>query len=273
MSPLLERAMPGELWIADSAFSTRTILAEWERRGCSFIVREHSSTPHPRALDEASYQGRVATGAVYEREVEFTDGTGNTVALRRIELHLAEPTQGGKTVIQLLTNLPRQRFSARAIARLYRHRWQIESLFQRLESVLHSEVKTLGHPRAALLAFGVAVLAYNVLTVLQAAVGAAHKEEIHDSGIELSPFHVAVQIRAHYAGMMMAISLAAWKQYDVMDAQQLSRLLLEIAVHAKPKALRKSPRGPKLPKKLPASATDPRCHVSAARVLKGESAI
>jgi len=273
MSSLLERAMPGELWIADSAFSTRTILAEWEHRGCSFIVREHGSTPHPRALDEASYQGRVATGAVYEREVEFTDGTGNTVALRRIELHLAEPTQGGKTVIQLLTNLPRQRFSARAIARLYRHRWQIESLFQRLESVLHSEVKTLGHPRAALLAFGVAVLAYNVLTVLQAAVGAAHKEEIRDSGIELSPFHVAVQIRAHYAGMMIAISLAAWKQYDVMDAQQLSRLLLEIAVHAKPKALRKSPRGPKLPKKLPASATDPRCHVSAARVLKGESAI
>jgi len=50
---------------------------------------------------------------------------------------------------------------ATKLAQLYRRRWRIENLFQRLESVLHSEVRTLGHPRAALLAFGVALLAYN----------------------------------------------------------------------------------------------------------------
>jgi hypothetical protein len=38
-----------------------------------------------------------------------------------------------------------------------------------LESVLNSEIRTLGYPRAALLAFSIAVLAYNVLAVLQAA--------------------------------------------------------------------------------------------------------
>lgn len=269
VSALLERAMPGELWIADSAFSTRTILSEWDRRGCGFIVREHSCTPNPRVLDEASYQGRVETGAVYEQAVEFTDEAGDTVTLRRIELHLKEPTEGGATVIRMLTNLPKRRFKACAIARLYRHRWKIESMFQRLESVLHSEVKTLGHPRAALLAFGVAVLAYNVLTVLQTAVWVAHEEDLRSSGIELSPFYVAVDVRANYAGMMMATSAAAWKQYDAMDAPQLGRVLLEIAAHAKPRTLRKSPRGPKTPKKkCHVSDADPRRHVSTARVLK-----
>jgi IS4 transposase len=270
MSSLIERAMPGELWIADSAFSTRKILGEWHRRDCSFIVREHGSTPNPRTLGDASYQGRVETGAVYEQAVEFTDEAGNTVTLRRIELHLAEPTAGGKTLIRLLTNLPKRRFTVRKIARLYRQRWTIESLFQRLESVLHSEVKTLGHPRAALLAFGIAVLAYNVLTVVQAAVSKVHEDQLLESGIELSPFYFAVEVRACYEGMMMAVSPAGWKQYDRMDASKLSDALLEIAAHAKLKALRKSPRGPKVLKKRPVSTADRRSHVSTARVLKGE---
>jgi IS4 transposase len=267
MSSLLERATPGELWIADSAFSTRTILAEWGRRGCGFIVREHTCTPNPRALDEASYQECVETGEVYEQTVEFTDEAEYTLTLRRIELHLKEPTQGGEAVIRMLTNLPKRSFTAGEIARLYRRRWKIESMFQRLESVLNSEVKTLAHPRAALLAFGVAVLAYNVLTVLQAAVWVAHG--LRDSDIELSPFYVAVEVRANYRGMMMATSAASWKKFDVMDAPKLSRVLLEIAVHARPKALRKSPRGPKPPKKKSCvSAKDARRHVSTARVLR-----
>jgi IS4 transposase len=267
MPSLLERAKPGELWIADRNFSTRAILGEWDRLGCGFIVREHSRTPNPCAQDELSYQGRVATGAVYEQAVVIEDAAGQTVSLRRIELHLSEPTEDGETVIRILTNLPKSRFSARAIARLYRHRWQIESMFQRLESVLHSEVTTLGHPRAALLAFGIAVLAYNVLTVLQAAVQAAH--ELRDSGIELSPFYVATEVRAHYAGMMMAVAVAAWEQYDAMGASQLTHVLLQIAAHAKPKTLRKHPRGPKLPKKKGyVDGAIARRHVSTARVLK-----
>ncbi len=267
MSSLLERTSPGELWIADSAFSTRTILGEWERRGCAFIVREHTCTPNPRVLGEASYQERVETGDVYEQAVEFTDQAGNAVPLRRIELHLKEPTQGGEPTIRIVTNLPTRHFTAGEIARLYRRRWKIESMFQRLESVLNSEVRTLAHPRAALLAFGVAILAYNVLTVLQAAVWVAH--DLRDSDIELSPFYVAVEVRANYEGMMMATSSASWKKFDAMDAPQLSRALLEIAVHAKPKAMRKSPRGPKPPKKKsPASVADARRHVSTARVLK-----
>jgi IS4 transposase len=146
--------------------------------------------------------------------VTIEDATEQMVTLRRIELRLSEPTEDGETVIRLLTNLPRSRFSARAIARLYRRRWPIESMFQRLESVLHSEVKTLGHPRAALLAFGVAVLAYNVLTVLKSPVRAAHY--LRGSGIELSPFYMATEVRAHYAGMMTALVAAAWKRYDAM---------------------------------------------------------
>jgi IS4 transposase len=115
-------------------------------------------------------RGKIATGIVHEQAVSIKNEEGKPIRLRRVELHLAHPTEDGDTVIRLLTNLPPWEFIARSVARVYRFRWKIESLFQRLEAVLHSEVQTLGHPRAALFAFGVPVMAYNVLAVLQSAV-------------------------------------------------------------------------------------------------------
>jgi hypothetical protein len=103
-----------------------------------------------------------------------------------------------------------------------RCRSEIESLFQRLESVLHSEGTSLGHPRAALLAFGVAVLSYNILAVLQSAVWSAH--ELHTSDIELSSYFFAREI-PHYAGMRMAVAPAAWERYDRLTPVQLAQVL------------------------------------------------
>lgn len=266
MEALLARAQAGELWIADRNFSTRAILCGWHTRGCGFIVREHGRTPSPVALGEMCHRGRVETGAVYEQAVTIDDDTGQ-MRLRRVEIHLDTPTEDGETVIRILTNVPASRLATRQVARLYRRRWQIESLFQRLESVLHSEVKPLGHPRAALLAFGVAVLAYNVLSVLQSAIWQAH--DLQDSDMELSPFYIAVEIRAGYRGMMMAVESRAWESCDAMSPVCLATLLLRIARYAKPKTLRKHPRGPKPPKKkgYVAAAVASR-HVSTARVLK-----
>jgi len=161
---------------------------------------------------------------VHEQAVSIEDDQGKLIRLRRVELHLAHPAEDGATVIRLLTNLPAWEFSARSVARVHRFRWKIESLFQRLEAVLHSEVQTLGHPRAALFAFGVAVMAYNVLAVLQSAAGAA-RELQHDE-IELSSYCFADEIRAHYAGMIMAVIPTAWKPCDRMSAARMAEVLL-----------------------------------------------
>ncbi|HJV74810.1 MAG TPA: IS4 family transposase, partial [Noviherbaspirillum sp.] len=261
MDALQEQAQPGQLWIADRNFSTRIILYRWQDKGSRFIVREHSRTPNPLALEPLRAQGKTDSGAVFEQAVAIDDEAGRTLRLRRIELHLAQPTEDGDTVIRLLSNLPASQFTARRVARLYRQRWQIETLFQRLEAVLHSEVHSLGHPRAALLAFGVAVMAYNVLAVLQSAVWVAH--ELRDSGIELSSYCFAGEVRAHYAGMVMAVMPAAWEQYDKLAAAQLAQELLQIAAYANPKALRKHPRGPKpSPKKGYVSGAIARRHVA-----------
>lgn len=267
MPALQAQAQQGDLWIADRNFSTRGIILGWHERGAGFIVREHRVSPNPRALDKPRRAGRIETGMVHEQKVVVDDAIGQPLMLRRIQLDLAEPTEDGDTVIVLLTNLPKSSFTARKIARLYRRRWNIENMFQRLESVLYSEVTSLGHPRAALLAFGVAILAYNVLAVLQAAVRATH--DLQAADIELSSYYLATEIKAQYTGMMTAVVALAWQAYDALTSQQLGRVLLKIAIHADPMVLRKHPRGPKKPKKKGyVCGTEARRHVATAQVLK-----
>jgi hypothetical protein len=118
-----------------------------------------------------------------------------------------------------------------------------------------------------LLAFGVALLAYNVLAVLRAAINATH--DLKAAQIEISPYYLSVEIKANYAGMMIAVAAAVWVAYDAMNALQIARILLRIASCVDPMAFRNHPRGPKKTlKKGRVSGTVARSHVSTARVLK-----
>jgi len=195
MGPILDHAQPGELWIADRNFSTRTILTAWDRHGSSFIMREHGRTPNPTVCGELRPCGRVDTGFVSEQQMSIQTEQGEVLLLRRIELQLDKPTDDGDTVIRLLTNLPESRFSAEYVASLYRRRWRIENMFQRLESALNSEIATLGHPRAALLAFGIAVLAHNMLALIERAIEIRHQLD-QNGEIELAAFYLALEIKA-----------------------------------------------------------------------------
>ena len=170
---LMDHVQPGDLWVGDRAFCTRRIIGEFLARSASFILRETASYPNPTPRGEWIARGRCETGLLFEQEVLLPLDDGEAV-LRRIEVRLDKPTQDGDRVLRFLTNLPAQTVPAEQIAALYRGRWSIEGMFQRLEASLASEVQTLGHPRAALLGFAVAVLAYNALEVVKSAIEAEH---------------------------------------------------------------------------------------------------
>jgi hypothetical protein len=244
------------------------IILGFESRQAAIIVREHGRSPNPRTLGPLRREGRIETGVVYERPVEIVDDAGEPLCLRRIELHLDTPTEDGDSIIRLLTNAPKSRLKARKVARLYRKRWTIEGMFQRLESVLNSEVRTLGMPRAALFAFGVAIVAYNVLAVIQAAIEAAHPEAKNE-GIELSSFYVSNAVKLVYAGMMMVVDPTVWSSFDNYSPEQLGRLLIRTAANAEPKRFRKHPRGPKKKvKKDYVSRRIASSHISTARAIE-----
>lgn len=266
MQQLLPSVSAGELWIADRNFSTRAILAGIDRAGAAFVIREHGANPNPQALAEARCAGTIDTAMVYEQAVQLSDESGAAWPVRRIELRLKKPTEKGEKIIRLLSNVPAERLSAEQIAQTYRQRWRIENMFQRLESVVASEVRSLGTPRAALLAFGVAVLAYNVLLVLQSAVRAQHARKM--AQIELSSYYFAVEIRANYAGMMIAAPADQWRRYEGLEAAPLAKLLRAVAAHADPTLFRTNPRAPKVKRKAgTVSRRESSQHVATARLL------
>ena len=268
MRTIVQTAEKGDLWIGDRNFSTGGILCGFIEREANFLIREHGRNPNPRELSRARRIGRIRTGTVYEQLVSLEDEHGVCHTLRRIELRLNEPTENGEQVIRLLTNVPASRMKATKLAQLYRRRWRIENLFQRLESVLHSEVRTLGHPRAALLAFGVALLAYNVLALLQTAVSTRHARTLDEAQMELSSYYIAMEIKANYAGMLIAVTARAWQRYESLSAKELAKLLLVLATKVNPRQFRSYPRKQKAVKKKGyVSKRTASSHVATARVL------
>lgn len=267
MAELSATAMPGELWLGDRAFCTFTILSAWQDRGAAFLVREHGANAKLSACVPLRQQGRTDSGDVLEQLVDCCGPDGSSIRLRRIELHLHKATEDGDTVVALLTNLPGQ-VTAVQLANLYRRRWTIESMFQKIESILASEIKTLGYPRAALFSFCMALLGFNILSLLQAAVEKCHQIEPH-SPEELSLYYVANEIRRVHPGMMLILPADYWAALRDLPHDRFCGLLLRAAARAKPAALRKTRRGPKQRvKKKPIPPSLAGAHVSTGRLLK-----
>ena len=123
-----------------------------------------------------------------------------------------------------MTNLPGEAANAFSVAELYLRRWTVEKAFHELDQALHGEIKTLGYPKAALLSFCVALLAYNVVSVVKTAMAAVHGVEAKRETI--SGYYLAGEIAAAYHGMMIAVPAKKWKEhFGSLAAAELATLL------------------------------------------------
>ena len=130
---------------------------------------------------------------------------------------------------------------------LWRHYgWQKESAFQELTVSLQCEINTLGYPKAALFAFALAVVAYNLLVVTRGALASGLGEEL-EGPETLSSYHLATQVAAVEEGMLIAVPPSVWQQFVQMTAAQFGGWLYDIARQIDWRPYRKTPRGPKKP--------------------------
>lgn len=246
---LLDQVLPvihaRDLLIDDRNFCTAAFLGALARRHARFITRHHGRMP-VRLLGKRRYIGRGATGRLYEQAAVVTDPeTHRTLPVRRVTVQLDKPTRDGDHELHLLTNLPATKANARKVATLYRKRWNLETAFQELTVHLRCELNTLGYPRAALFAFGVAVCCYNQLAAVQGALRAVHGEAVLAQ--ELSHFALAEEVRGVYRGMMIAVPPAAWTVFQSLEVAELAATLLGWARRVNLAHYRTHKRGPKQP--------------------------
>jgi len=238
---VLDTVEAGALWIEDRNFCTRAFLCEIDTRGACCVTREHQGLPCEILTPLRSY-GRTPTGQVAQQRVCVVDAHGHKHILRRLRIKLHEATRDGATILHILTHVPRQ-VSAPQGAELYRKRWTLETVFKHLEGYFHSEINTLGYPKAALFGFCLALVAYNVLAVVLAALRRVHGEELVAE--EVSLYYIAHEITTTYHGMMIAIPEPEWDVFYAMSTADLAAILVELAQGVHLQAFRKSPRRPK----------------------------
>lgn len=244
---LLEQVLPtvqaGDCWIEDRNFCIVKFLFGVVERDACFIVRQHQKLPW-KPLEKFKKVGRIDGAMVSEQPIVVRDHEGNALRLRRIRIHLDTPTRDGDRDVFVLTNLP-QKVDAKKIATLYRNRWKIETAFQELAKHLNSEINTLGYPKAALFAFSIALIAYNVMSVIKAALRSIHGADVVEQ--EVSGYYVADELSAVYPGMMIAIPEKHWQVFDRMTHREFADILRLLASKVNLRRFKKHPRGPKKP--------------------------
>jgi hypothetical protein len=264
LGQVLETVQGNDLWIQDRNFCTCAFLGALDRRGAGFITRQHASLPF-EPVNILRSVGRIETGHVAEQRVQVRDAQGGMPLFRRIQVKLDQATRDGDRVLYLLTNLPLRQASAKRVARLYRKRWTLETAFQHLEAYFHSEINTLGYPKAALFGFCLALVAYNMLAVVMAALRSVHGAETIDQDFSL--YYAANDIAQTYHGMMIAIPEDEWRVFSRMRPAEMVATLRMLAQQVRLKAYRKSPRGPKKPLSR-REGTIKTSHVSTAKLLR-----
>jgi IS4 transposase len=261
---VLPLVAPRDVWVDDRNFCTTDFLFGIAQRGAFFVTRQHAATLHWEFAGKRRRRGRIETGEVFEQTITARNDAGEILILRRITVELDQPTRDGDREIHIVTNLPRRDAPAQRIAELYRGRWTIETAFAELAATLNGEVETLGYPKAALFAFCVALVAYNVLSAVKAALRSVHGEQ--RVAEEVSAYYVAEEVQMTHRGMMIAIPEDEWVVWHDLTPRELGAVLVELAGLVRMEEYRKSPRGPKKPPPKKQSGAKIK-HVATAKIL------
>jgi IS4 transposase len=259
---VLARVQPGQLWIADRNMCTLDFLSGIAQRQSAFVIREHQNLPW-QAWGDLQSIAMIETGELLEQPIKI-ESQGTPLELRRIVLRLSKATRHGDTQIVILTNLPVAVASAIVVSELYRERWQVEGLFLTITTNLEAEIETLAYPKAALFSFALALVTYNILATLRAALAGVHGVE--KVAAALSDFYVVDEIQGTYRGMMIAIPPDHWQVFGLLTLADLATVIQGLAAQVNLKRFLKQPRKSKT--KTPPQIKDPKQpHVSTAKLL------
>lgn len=247
----------GELWLADRNFCTLGFLKDIHERRAHALIRQHGNLPlaedGPFVLVDDGGERRVSEQAI------TVDGR----PYRRVRIELKKPTRDGDHHLDILSDLPPD-IPATTLAALYRKRWTLETAFQHLEKHFKSELETLAYPKAALFGFALALVAYNIFSVILASLDSAHEKPVSEN---ISGYYVAHEIAATFLALIQLGEGLDWGFIAAAPPAEFAVWLRETARHVRLPTLKKHPRGPKKPgQKAPFDPKQP--HVSTDQLLR-----
>ena len=261
---VLPKVQAEQCWIGDRAYCTLKFLFGIAMRLAHFVIRQHAQL-QGELVGRRRKIGRCDSGMVYEQELRIFGDGNDVLMVRRITIERDKPAKDGETEVHILTNLPAT-VGALEVAEAYRQRWTIETAFQDITTNLRCEINTLGYPDAALFGFSIALVIYNVLSVVQAALRDS-QTETRKIERNVSMYAIADEISGVWRGMEIAVPNEVWTEvFADLTPRQLVRQLRILAQKAELSRYtthKWSPKGPKQ-KRISGNRGN---HVSTQRIL------
>ena len=137
----------------------------------------------------------------------------------------------------------RSTIDAETITQLYLKRWNIEGMFQVITDTFNCELNTLGYPKAALFVFCVAIVAFNILSTVKAALKSVHGVGKVEAG--LSAYYLVEEVQATYRRMAIALPTPLWLPIAQMSLIEFAQVLKQWAGLVNLKRFCSSPRSKK----------------------------
>jgi len=191
------------------------------------------------------------------------------MVVRRITVGLDTPARDGEAEVHVPRNPPAEVADALAFADLYRRRRTAEAAFGESATCLNGGIDTPGYPKAASFAFCVALVSYDVMSVVRAALRSAHGEGAVEGP---SFYHPADEAAGTNRGMMISIPKDEWAVFHGLTAVALGGILSDLASRVRLSAYRKQVRGPKRPQFERESGAKKVKHASTAERLEKRKA-
>ncbi len=152
----------GDVLVGDRAFGSFAHLAVCRGRDLHAVFRAHQRRRHTTAPDRLVGYAKPARRPTWMTVAEY-DALPGAVRVREIRVRVRLPGRRVRTLVLVTTLLDRRRYPARALARVYEQRWQVETNLAHLKTTLGMDIlksRTADGVRKEILVFG---LAYNLV--------------------------------------------------------------------------------------------------------------
>lgn len=168
------------LFVGDRAYCNLVQMACFtEREGDHFLVRYQKGTTFTRDESRAAKTGTDSQGRTYQETWGWLGRVQHKGRRYARMIHLARP--GEEEDLILVTDLlDEDAYPAIDLLWLYRERWGIERMFQKVTEVFGLESLIGGTPQACIFQFAFCLILYNLVQLLTNYIAQARKCEVEE---------------------------------------------------------------------------------------------
>lgn len=254
------------LWVGDRAFCDFKTLHRLATAPDHFVIRYNPACGFHQDLQDETRTGTDDVGRPYRDELGWLGQKDHPLRIHVRKITITRPNDEPFVLVTSLKDA--QQYPAADLSALYRRRWGIETMFQKVVQIFDLRHLIGGTPQATVFQAMLCLLLYNITLVIRGYVAEGAKQEPNDVSMHLLFDDIVRDLNSWKQLIGIDATLELLRATRVWTADELRRHLEQTLGTVWTERLRKSPTRKRPPK------TGPRAyicggHSSVDKILRG----